>query len=82
MARGWESKSIEDQIDAADAARQERAERHLGAQQRERQARKQSLLLSRAQTLARLKAATNSRYRAQLELALKHLDKQLSELDQ
>ena len=81
MARGWESKSVEDQIDAADAARQDRAERHLSAQQRERQARKQSLLLSRAQTLARLKAATNARYRSQLELALKHLEKQLSELD-
>jgi len=81
MARGWESKSVEDQIDAADAAKEKRAELHLSAQQRERQARKQSLLLSRAQTLARLKAATNTRYRSQLELELKHLEKQLSELD-
>jgi len=81
MARGWGSKSVEDQIDAADAAKEKRAKLHLSAQQRERQARKQSLLLSRAQTLARLKAATNTRYRSQLELALKHLEKQLSELD-
>jgi hypothetical protein len=81
MARGWESKSVEDQLDAADAARQDRAERHLSAQQRERQAKKESILLSRAQTLARLKAATNARYRAQLELALKHLDQQLKDLE-
>jgi len=81
MARGWESKSVEDQLDAADAARQDRAERHLSAQQRERQAKKESILLSRAQILARLKAATNARYRAQLELALKHLDQQLKDLE-
>ena len=81
MARGWESKSVEDQLDAADAARQDRAERHLSAQQRQRQAKKESILLSRAQTLARLKAATNARYRAQLELALKHLDQQLKDLE-
>ena len=81
MARGWESKSVEDQLDAADAARQDRAERHLGAQQRERQAKKESILLSRAQILARLKAATNARYRVQLELALKHLDQQLKDLE-
>lgn len=81
MARGWESKSVEDQLDAADAARQDRAERHLSAQQRERQAKRESILLSRAQTLARLKAATNARYRVQLELALKHLDQQLKDLE-
>ncbi len=81
MARGWESKSVEDQLDAADAARQDRAERHLSAQQRERRAKKESILLSRAQTLARLKAATNARYRVQLELALKHLDQQLKDLE-
>lgn len=81
MARGWESKSVEEQVQAADAARETRGERRLTQQQRERQVKKQSLLLSRAQTLSRLKSATNPNYRAQLESALRHLDQQLQELE-
>ena len=79
MARGWESKAVEDQIDAAQANRDAQAKPGLSAAERERQARKQSLLLSRAQTVSRLKLAQNARYRAQLERALEHLDAQLKE---
>jgi hypothetical protein len=85
MARGWESKSVEDQMGAAEAARAERdarAEPHLSPQERERKERRESLLLSRSQTLSRLKAARNARYRAQLELALEHLDTQLREVEE
>lgn len=81
MARGWESKAVEDQIDAAQANKDAQAKPGLSPAERERQARKQSLLLSRAQTLSRLKLAQNERYRAQLELALKHLDAQLKEYE-
>ena len=77
MARGWESKSVEDQLGAAEAARDAAAEPRLSSDEREKQSRKQSLLLSRAQTVSRLKVTQNARYRAQLELALKHLDEQL-----
>lgn len=77
MARGWESKSVEDQIGAAEAAKSERAQRHISAPERERETRRQSLLLSRAQVVSRLKVATNTRYRAQLERALIDLDEQL-----
>ena len=81
MARGWESKSVEDQIDSAKAEREARAKPHLSVEQRQREDRKQSLLLSRARILNRLKAATSSRYRAQLEIALAHLDAQLEECE-
>jgi hypothetical protein len=81
MARGWESKSVEDQVQTAEAAQQTRAAPHLAPQQRERQTRKQSLLMSRAQTVKRLESATNPNYRAQLERALNYLDEQLSELE-
>jgi hypothetical protein len=84
MARGWESKSVEDQMSAAEAAqadRDARAEPRLSPQERERKERRQSLLLSRSQVLSRLKLATNPRYRAQLELALEHLDEQLRECE-
>lgn len=80
MARGWESKSVEDQVAAAEAAREARAKPHLSELERERLERKQSLLLSRAQVRARLSSAKNENYRQQLERALKHLDAQLEEL--
>ena len=81
MARGWESKSVEDQIDAAKADRDAQIKPRLTPQQREQRELKQSLLLSRAQTLRRLKAATNDRYRAQLQSALDHLDAQLAQCE-
>jgi len=81
MARGWESKSVEDQIDAAKADRDAQIKPRLTPQQREQSELKQSLRLSRAQTLRRLKAATNDRYRAQLQSALDHLDAQLAQFE-
>jgi hypothetical protein len=79
MARGWESKSVEDQIDAAKADRDAQIKPRLTQEQREQRELKESLQLSRAQTLRRLKAATNDRYRAQLQSALDHLDAQLAQ---
>jgi hypothetical protein len=79
MARGWESKSVEEQIGAAEAERDAQAERQTSPQQRQQGERRQSLLLSRAQILGRLKLARNERYRAQLESALKHVESQLKE---
>ena len=79
MARGWESKSVEDQIDAAKADRDAQIKPRLTEEQREQRELKQSLQLSRAQTLRRLQAATNDRYRAQLQSALDHLDAQLAQ---
>jgi hypothetical protein len=79
MARGWESKSVEDQIGAAEAERERRAKPHLSPEQRAREDQKQSLLLSRAQILSRLRAATSPRYRAQLQSALNHVEAQLKE---
>jgi hypothetical protein len=81
MARGWESKSVEDQIGAAEAARELRTKPQLSVEQREREDRKRSLLLSRAQILNRLNASTNARYRAQLQSTLEHLDMQLREYE-
>jgi hypothetical protein len=81
MARGWESKSVEDQIGAAEAERELRSHHPLSAEQREASEQKQSLLLSRALILSRIKAARDKRYRAQLQVALDQLDEQLREFD-
>ncbi len=82
MARGWESKSVEDQVADAEAAKDDRAKLRLSEQERVKETRRQSLLMSRAQIIGRIKQATNDRYRTQLEAALEHLEKQLAELDQ
>ncbi|PYS65817.1 MAG: hypothetical protein DMF74_02765 [Acidobacteria bacterium] len=82
MARGWESKSVEDQKSAAEADRDAQIKPRMSADERAKQERKQSLLLSRSQVVSRLKVATNDRYRAQLQLALDHLDERLREYDQ
>ena len=42
---------------------------------------KQSLILSRALILSRIKAARDARYRAQLQIALDELESQLREFD-
>ena len=81
MARGWESKSVEDQMDAALADRDAQQTPTMTTHDRYWQARKQSLLLSRSRTLSLLEASRNERYRAQLKRALDHLDEQLRELE-
>jgi hypothetical protein len=79
MARGWESKSVEDQMGEAQAEREARAKPHVPRHEREKTGHRKSLMLSRSQILSRLKVADNARYRAQLELALEHLEAQLRE---
>jgi signal recognition particle GTPase len=81
MARGWESKSVEDQVADAEAAKDDRAKLHSSAQERVKETQRQSLIMSRTQIIRRLKQTTNERYRTQLEAALQDLEKKLLELD-
>ena len=81
MARGWESKSVEDQVAEAEAAKLARARPHVTEEQRAKETERQSLLLSKAQIKNRLKLVTNPRYRAQLEAALRDLEKSLLDLE-
>ena len=81
MARGWESKSVEDQIGAAEAERELQARHQLTAEQREASERQQSLLLSRSLLRSRLKAARDARYRAQIQTALDEIESQLRDLE-
>ena len=82
MARGWESKSVEDQIGAAEADRDAQQRSTVTARDRERQTRKQSLLLSRSRISSLLQATRSERYRAQLQRTLDHVDAQLREFDE
>jgi hypothetical protein len=81
MARGWESKSVEEQISAREAEAQKSTKTVFTAKQRELQAKRDGLLLMRTRTLATIQSASSERYRQQQERALAHLDAQLAELD-
>lgn len=82
MARGWESKAVEDQMNEAE----ERARRKLAAQdepspeERERRERLDSLQLSRARTLTQLEQATRPSHREMLQRSLRALEKEIDEL--
>ncbi|HYR82896.1 MAG TPA: hypothetical protein VE422_02340 [Terriglobia bacterium] len=80
MARGWESKAVEDQISARETEHQTLEKPALTPRERTLIVKKKGLLLARAHTLNALESARDERYRQQLERALAHLDSQLSEL--
>ena len=76
MARGWESKSVEQQQDEAKAERAKRRVQLSPADIAERQ-RREGIELSRKRIAQQLELATNSRHRQILEAALAELDAQL-----
>ena len=79
MARGWESKSVESQMEALethrDASRVVRTEA-----QRRLDRERESLQMSRRRVLHDIETATHARYREQLESALRYLDSRLKDL--
>lgn len=82
MARGWESKSIEEQISAAESEPRGGSEpAPLAAGEAERRAQREGLLLARAHAAAELASTRHERRRALLERALEHLDREIAELE-
>ena len=81
MARGWESKSIEEQISAAEDREHARAKQASTSAEIERQKLKDGLLLDRARILRQMQAGHKRRYLEMLERALAHVDQELSRLD-
>ena len=81
MARGWESKSVEEQIDTTEAEKEAQAKPRLTDFEREQNARKESLMLSRARIIRDLEAARNERYRALLEQTLAHVEAELAKFE-
>jgi hypothetical protein len=78
MARGWESKSVEEQVAAAESAREAKDKPHLAPAEADAQ-RKRDLLIMARDRIAQLIAGTaNERYRELLERELKALDEKLA----
>ena len=82
MARGWESKSVEDQQQAAEerARQREAMPQDDSPAARARRERLETLRLSRARTLAQLERATNRAHREMLQRTLRALEIEIEEL--
>jgi hypothetical protein len=75
MARGWESKSIEQQQEEASAEKVRRPP--LTPEQIAEENRRKGLELSRQRIVQQMEAAANPKYRQMLEKALADLDNEL-----
>jgi hypothetical protein len=81
VSRGWESKSVESQME--DAASRRNAARQIPMTDEQIRIRSErgSLELSRTRVLKDLESASHPRRREQLQAALDHLDRKLAALD-
>lgn len=79
MARGWESKAVEEQISAAEARRAS-DKSALTPAEVERRKRRNALLLSRTRIIKDLEAAHDERYRALLKNTLAHVEEEIARL--
>ena len=78
VARGWESKSVEQQQD--DARSISELKPRLTPEQRKIESRKEGLKLSRSRILEQIQSAGNPRYRQILEQTLAAIDEQIAKL--
>ena len=78
MARGWESKSVEAQIDEAETHRSASPENTPSPELLELIRKRETIVLSRTRVVRELQAAQNPRYKAVLNKALADLEAQLS----
>ena len=78
MARGWESKAVESQIEAARSDRAASSEERLTPEKADAHRKKETLLLARTHLLQQLQSSQNPRHREIVERALADLEKQLA----
>ncbi|MDE3170839.1 MAG: hypothetical protein KGL75_11915 [Acidobacteriota bacterium] len=81
MARGWESKAVEIQIEDSKTKTPGKSKPQLTAEQTENRRRKQVLLLARTRVQRDLEASQHQRHTDQLNRALADLNAQLSALE-
>ena len=80
MARGWESKSVEEQINEREAESRNFGKEKLSRSEIEQNAKRESILLAKARTMAALTSARDERYRDLLQRTLAHLDSELAKI--
>ena len=81
MARGWESKSVEAQIEESDSDNFNNPDQKVSAAERQTIFKRNDLLLSRRRILQQLERSPNERYSDLLRRTLAGLDAELAALD-
>lgn len=80
MARGWESKSVESQMESARESHGDGSQ-ELSKNEKILAREKQNLLLSRAYIQQQMKASANTRYSETLRRALEEIERKLAKRD-
>jgi hypothetical protein len=80
MARGWESKGVESQVEETQAPQEKPGSGAKTPEQVVREQQRKDLQLSRTRILNDLASATHPNHRKSLEAALAYLDKKIAEL--
>jgi hypothetical protein len=81
MARGWESKSVESQMDDAKEAHSSNSNASITQAEKVKERDRQVLLLARARVLQQIAASTNERYTESRRAALRELEDKIAELE-
>ena len=81
MARGWESKSVESQIEAAETQVRPPFDEPIPAEKLELLRKRETLNLSRTRVLRELETSQNPRYRNLMEKALTDLNSEIRRLE-
>jgi hypothetical protein len=80
MARGWESKDVESQVEDRKIVADTSGKTPKSPEDLRRDTERRGLQLSRTRIVNDLENATNPNHRKGLEAALEHLDKKIAEL--
>ena len=80
MARGWESKSVEAQMEESGAAMPAKKESTTTPEELQQKQKRAELKLSRRRVAQQLEVSTNERYAEMLRRALAELDAQITSL--
>ncbi|MGO8790656.1 MAG: hypothetical protein ACLQVL_25175 [Terriglobia bacterium] len=80
MARGWESKSVESQMESSQSMQEDAARKRLTPEVAAALRKKETLLLARAHLQQQMQASRHPRYQEMLQNALADVEKQLADL--
>jgi chromosome segregation ATPase len=81
MARGWESKAVESQIESAKERISQARTAHVSSERLQLARERESIELSRSRVRQDMATATHSKYREILQRSLEHLDRKIAMID-
>ena len=81
MARGWESKSVEEQQSQAQQSVSQEEKDKLSREKADKARTVQALKLNRARIREQMERSTNDRYKELLGRELEHLEQELKQLE-